>query len=79
LDRLSFQRFAGLRHSHQTPDRTLLWAFKERLMATQGQRKPVSRREPLTRPARLFFPRPTNSRRQPNPESQATYRSIKVE
>jgi len=32
LDRLSFQRFVGLRHSSQIPDRTTLWAFRERLM-----------------------------------------------
>ena len=28
LDRLSFQRFAGLRHSSQIPDRTTIWTFK---------------------------------------------------
>lgn len=33
LDRLSFQRFAGLRHSSQIPDRTTFWTFRERLMA----------------------------------------------
>jgi IS5 family transposase len=32
LDRLSFQRFVGLRHSSQIPDRTTLWTFKERLV-----------------------------------------------
>lgn len=32
LDRLSFQRFAGLRHSSQIPDRTTIWTFKERLI-----------------------------------------------
>jgi IS5 family transposase len=32
LDRLSFQRFAGLRHSSQIPDRTTFWTFRERLM-----------------------------------------------
>jgi transposase, IS5 family len=32
LDRLSFQRFAGLRDSSQIPDRTTIWAFKERLI-----------------------------------------------
>jgi len=32
LDRLSFQRFVGLRHSSQIPDRTTLWTFKERLI-----------------------------------------------
>ena len=31
LDRLSFQRFAGLRHSSQIPDRTTFWTFRERL------------------------------------------------
>jgi transposase, IS5 family len=32
LDRLSFQRFAGLRESSQIPGRTTIWAFKERLI-----------------------------------------------
>jgi len=32
LDRLSFQRFVGLRSSSQIPDRTTIWAFKERLI-----------------------------------------------
>ena len=32
LDRLSFQRFVGLRHSSQVPDRTTIWNFKERLV-----------------------------------------------
>jgi len=32
LDRLSFQRFVGLRHSSQIPDRTTIWIFKERLI-----------------------------------------------
>lgn len=32
LDRLSFQRFAGLRSSSQIPDRTTIWTFKERLI-----------------------------------------------
>lgn len=32
LDRLSFQRFVGLRQSSQIPDRTTLWTFKERLV-----------------------------------------------
>ena len=32
LDRLSFQRFVGLRASSQIPDRTTVWTFKERLM-----------------------------------------------
>lgn len=32
LDRLSFQRFVGLRHSSQIPDRTTLWIFKESLI-----------------------------------------------
>ncbi len=32
LDRLSFQRFVGLRQSSQIPDRTTLWTFKERLI-----------------------------------------------
>lgn len=33
LDRLSFQRFSGLRHSSQIPDRTTIWTFKERLIS----------------------------------------------
>lgn len=33
LDRLSFQRFVGLRQSSQIPDRTTIWTFKERLIA----------------------------------------------
>jgi hypothetical protein len=32
LDRLSFQRFAGLRDSSQIPDRTMIGTFKERLI-----------------------------------------------
>jgi len=32
LDRLSFQRFVGLRDSSQIPDRTTIWTFKERLI-----------------------------------------------
>lgn len=36
LDRLSFQRFAGLRTSSQIPDRTTIWIFKERLIKAQA-------------------------------------------
>ena len=36
LDRLSFQRFLGLRRSRQVPDRTTFWTFRERLMAAQA-------------------------------------------
>lgn len=36
LDRLSFQRFLGLRHSSQVPDRTTFWAFRERLTLAQA-------------------------------------------
>lgn len=32
LDRLSFQRFFGLRASSQIPDRTTIWTFKEHLI-----------------------------------------------
>lgn len=32
LDRLSFQRFAGLRASSQITNRTTIWPFKERLI-----------------------------------------------
>jgi len=38
LDRLSFQRFVGLRHSSQIPDRTTIWTFKERLIAAEASR-----------------------------------------
>jgi IS5 family transposase len=31
LDRLSFQRFVGLRNSSQIPDRTTFWTFRERI------------------------------------------------
>jgi IS5 family transposase len=37
LDRLSFQRFVGLRHSSQIPDRTTLWIFKERLIKANAR------------------------------------------
>ena len=33
LDRCSFQRFVGLRHSSQVPDRITFWTFRERLLA----------------------------------------------
>lgn len=33
LDRLSYQRFVGLRSSSQIPDRTTIWTFRERLIA----------------------------------------------
>jgi IS5 family transposase len=33
LDRMSFQRFVGLRYSSQIPDRTTFWTFRERLIA----------------------------------------------
>lgn len=36
LDRLSFQRFVGLRSSSQIPDRTTIWIFKERLIQAGG-------------------------------------------
>ncbi|SMF96019.1 Transposase domain [Methylomagnum ishizawai] len=36
LDRLSFQRFLGLRHSSQVPDRTTFWTFRERLAAAKA-------------------------------------------
>jgi IS5 family transposase len=36
LDRLSFQRFVGLRDSSQIPDRTTIWTFKERLIAAKA-------------------------------------------
>jgi len=35
LDRLSFQRFAGLRRS-QIPDRTTFWTFRERLQSAEA-------------------------------------------
>jgi len=36
LDRLSFQRFVGLRQSSQIPDRTTLWNFRERLLTADA-------------------------------------------
>lgn len=36
LDRLSFQRFCGLRHSSSIPDANTLWVFRERVSATGG-------------------------------------------
>ena len=36
LDRLSFQRFVGLRDSSQIPDRTTIWTFKERLVVAKA-------------------------------------------
>lgn len=36
LDRLSFQRFLGLRRSSQIPDRTTFWTFRERLTAAKA-------------------------------------------
>jgi IS5 family transposase len=36
LDRLSFQRFAGLRNSSQIPDRTTYWTFRERLIKAKA-------------------------------------------
>jgi transposase, IS5 family len=36
LDRLSFQRFVGLRNSSQIPDRTTYWTFRERLIKAKA-------------------------------------------
>lgn len=36
LDRLSFQRFLGLRRSSEVPDRTTFWTFRERLTAAKA-------------------------------------------
>lgn len=36
LDRLSFQRFLGLRCSSQVPDRTTFWTLRERLTAAKA-------------------------------------------
>jgi transposase, IS5 family len=36
LDRLSFQRFCGLRHSSSIPDANTLWVFRERISAAGG-------------------------------------------
>ncbi len=36
LDRLSFQRFLGLRRSSQIPDRTTFWTFRERLTVAKA-------------------------------------------
>lgn len=35
LDRLSFQRFVGLRRSSQIPDRTTIWLFRDRLVKAE--------------------------------------------
>ncbi|WP_328821124.1 transposase [Pseudomonas sp. OF001] len=32
LDRMSFQHFAGLKHSGRVPDRNTIWCFHERLV-----------------------------------------------
>lgn len=32
LDRMSFQRFARLKHSGRAPDRNTIWCFRERLV-----------------------------------------------
>ncbi len=32
IDRMSFQRFAGLKHSGRVPDRNTIWVFRERLV-----------------------------------------------
>ncbi|MCY1432927.1 hypothetical protein D9M71_489370 [compost metagenome] len=32
LDRMSRQRFAGLKHSGRVPDRNTIWVFRERLV-----------------------------------------------
>ena len=42
LDRLSFQRFVGLRRSSQTPDRSTFWNFGDRL-STAGTSAAVNR------------------------------------
>ncbi|KVQ97825.1 hypothetical protein WK09_00055 [Burkholderia ubonensis] len=39
LDRLSLQRFVGLRQSSQAPDRTTIWTVKERLIKAGGGEK----------------------------------------
>lgn len=36
LDRMSFQRFCGLRHSSSIPDEKTLWVFRERIRAAGG-------------------------------------------
>jgi len=38
LDRLSFQRFAGLRNACNVPDRTTIWHFHQRLGEVGSQR-----------------------------------------
>jgi hypothetical protein len=37
LDRMSFQRFVGLRDSSQIPDRTTVWEFRERLVGAGAE------------------------------------------
>jgi len=36
LDRLSFQRFCGLRHFSNIPDANTVWVFRERINAAGG-------------------------------------------
>lgn len=40
LDRLSFQRFAGIHRVRDVPDCTTVWRFRERLTAGRGRRAP---------------------------------------
>ncbi len=40
LDRLSFQRFCGLRHSSRIPDANTVWVFRERITAAGGADTP---------------------------------------
>lgn len=37
LDRLSFQRFAGLKHFGRVPDRNTTWGFRERLVQEKAE------------------------------------------
>ncbi|ERI54532.1 hypothetical protein N878_00450 [Pseudomonas sp. EGD-AK9] len=38
-DRMSFQRFAGLKHSCRVPDRNTFWVFRERLVQANVERQ----------------------------------------
>lgn len=61
LDRLSFQRFAGLRRSSQIPDRTTFWTSRERLIAAgasetifEGANRELDKHGYLTRGSQMI-------------------------
>lgn len=49
LDRMSFQRFAGLQNSARVPDRNTIWNFRERLVKAKVEHQAPGR------PGALFF------------------------